>query len=366
MRKILWVFLISIFIMGTLAACANNEGENQTDQASSVNNEPSNDLVEESDLDSNTTPSESQDSSESEVVETQEMDEAEAELIRVAEPGGINLGNIANSGFWTFQGQEVFYTAGHDLGIYNLETGDLSKLENHGGHHRYIVGNDIYFSHITGIRKADLSTGDYVQLTNFTATYINVYEDWVYFVNYKEDDKVYRMRTDGSDLQELSSLESVRILLQYDGYLYFNPYSEYNKLYRMQLDGSDLVMINDQWVDFFMIYEDKLYMSQEGIPGIYTSNLDGSMISKLTDYYGPYINIVNDYIFYNNTVEKNQLYRMKLDGSENELWLDQRVSYMCVNDGYLYFFNNKDPELGVVRMHYDSKELEAVDLPRTF
>ena len=366
MRKVLCIFLIFIFFMGTLAACGNNEGEKETDQALTVNNEPSNVIVEENETNPNSDDSESQENTDSEVVETQVPDESEEVVERVAEPGGMNLGNIANSGFWTFQGQEVFYTAGHDLGIYNLETGDLSKLDYHGGHHKYIVGNDLYFSHITGIRKADLSTGEYVQLTNFTATYINVYEDWVYFVNYREDDKVYRMRTDGSDLQELSSLESVRILLQYDGYLYFNPYSEYNKLYRMKLDGSDLVMINDQWVVFFMIYDDKLYMSQEGIPGIYVSNLDGSNISKLTDYYGPYLNIVNDYIFYNNAVENNQLYRMKLDGSQNELWLDQRVSYMCVNDDYLYFFNDKDPDLGVVRMHYDSRELEVMNLPTTF
>jgi hypothetical protein len=357
--------------MGSLTGCGNNEGENQTDPALAVNNAAANPIVEENETTSNNQVVENEAADEAEenpsgetaVDETITTDEA---IERVPEPGGMNLGNIANSGFWTFQGPEIFYTAGHDLGIYNLETQQVSKLDYHGGHHKYIVGNDLYFSHITGVRKADLRTGDYVQLTNTTASYINVYEDWIYFVNYREDDKVYRMKTDGSNIQELSSLESVRILLQHDGYLYFTPYSEYNKLYRMKLDGSDLVMINDQWVPFFMIYDDKLYMSQHGEYGIYQSALDGSGKSKLTDYYGDYFNIVNDHIFYSNSVENYQFYRMNLDGSENQLWLDQRVNYMCVNDDYLYFFNDKDPDLGVVRMHYDSRELEVMDLPRTF
>lgn len=251
-EKLLWGFIILMFAFGALTACGNNDSGEDTP----VNDAPSEALVETNDtqeqepVDKGDTEGEPTEANPGTELEPDETVTPEEGIERVAEPGGMNLGNIANSGFWTFQGPELLYTAGHDLGIYNLETGDLSKLDHHGGHHKYIVGNDLYFSHITGVRKADLRTGDYEQLGNQRARYINIQDDWIYFVNSMDSDTVYRMKTDGSDLQQLSTLSSVRCLLQYDGYLYFNPNSENNRLYRMKLNGSDLVMINDQWIPF--------------------------------------------------------------------------------------------------------------------
>jgi hypothetical protein len=195
---------------------------------------------------------------------------------------------------------------------------------------------------------------------------MNVHEDWIYFVNENDDDTVYRMKTDGSEMKQLSTLDSVRSLLYHDGYLYFVPNTDYYVLYRMKSDGSDLTVINEDWIEFFIIFDNKLYVSQLGEDGIFRSDLDGTGKIKLTDYYSDFFNITNGYIFYNNTEENSQqahLYRMKLDGSNNTLWLDQAVGYMCVNDGYLYFYNEKDEEPHVYRMYYDNKELELVDLP---
>ncbi|MCD4712315.1 MAG: DUF5050 domain-containing protein [Clostridiales bacterium] len=359
MRKLLWIVMIVVFAMWGLSGCGGSEEVVASEQISEESGKNAEEVVASGE---NVEEAETEAAAE-EVADTEVVVVSEEKVERVADADGINLGNIANSNFWSFQGNELFYTANYDVGIYNLETGDLSKVENHGGNNSYVVGNDLYFSHITGIRRADLSTGEYVQLSNSRANYINVHEDWVYFVNSMDNDTIYRMKTDGSEPQQLSILSSVRCLIQYDGYLYFNPYSEYNKLYRMKLDGSELVMINDQWVPFFMIYDGKLYMSQHGEYGIFRSELDGSGKTKLTDYYGDFFNITSDNVFYNNAAENYQLYRMKIDGSENELWLEQSVVYMCVNDGYLYFFNEKDAERRVHRMRYDSKELELMNLP---
>lgn len=354
MIKKIWLLVFLVFSLWIFVACAIPDVANGNET-----NEIEGEVVgQDSEIDSEA----QEESEDSEVTETV-VDGSQKPIDRVADEEGVNLGNIANSNFWVFQGNELFYPANFDLGIYNLDSGLVSKVEYHAGHYPYIAGNDYYFSHITGIRRADLKTGEYIQLSHEGGRYINVVGDWVYFVNNKDDDRVYRMKTDGSEMQQLSTMYDVRGLLAYKGYLYFNPYSEYNKLYRMKDDGSDLTMINEQWIPFFMIYKDELYMTQHGEYGIFKSALDGSGKTKLTDYYGGYFNILNDYIFYNNEVEGYQLYRMKTDGSDNVLWLPQSVIYTCVNEGYLYFFNDKDPEMRVHRMYYDSKELEVLNLP---
>jgi len=68
---------------------------------------------------------------------------------------------------------------------------------------------------------------------------------------------------------------------------------------------------------------------------------NGKNRKTITSDYAGYLTIVNDYIYYINASDGNKVYRMKIDGTQEQKISDDKTYNMCVYKGYVYFTANE-------------------------
>lgn len=300
---------------------------------------------------------------------------SESEAIQTTNPpepavfntiGGLP-GNIANTSFWGFQGNTLYYTANYDLGILNLETGDVSKIKNAAGNYYQILGDYAFQSNLMGLNKINLKTGEITNLTPDFAGSINAVDGWLYYINGKDSNTIYKVDMNGQNREKLSDLVDVSILIYYKDQLYFNRYWNAWEIFKMNTDGSNVVMLQEKWIDFFIIHDDLIYISDMtyGAEGLFRFDLNGGNRVKLTDAYGDFMNVCGDYLFFINALDGNKLYRIHLESLAMEKVLDFNVSHIHAYGDYLYMYNTQDPEYRVHRMHIVGNTLEPMNMPST-
>ncbi|MCY6371165.1 DUF5050 domain-containing protein [Clostridium ganghwense] len=93
---------------------------------------------------------------------------------------------------------------------------------------------------------------------------------------------------------------------------------------------------------------------EDGKRYLYKKKIDGSSKIKLTDDTPFYINVVGDYIYYNNTSDNNNIYRIKTDGTGREKISEDEVQEIYVEGNNIYYINLEDWKL--YRLSIDKKE----------
>jgi len=355
--KRMCVFFIILLILSLLAGCSNDVTATSND-AMIQNSGEVGDSIDEA-----LTQADSEDESVTDTEEEASKDEDTHTMKDVPNIVGGLPGNIANGSFWGFQGNTMYYTANYDLGVYNLVTGEVYKIKNAAGNSYQVLGDVLYESSLMGIRKVNLVSGEITNLYNDFAECINAVDGWLYYINAKDDDKIYKMDVDGGSRQSLSDLDNVSTLIYYDGQLYFNRDWNSWEIYKMNLDGSNLVMLQQDWIETFIIDNDWIYFSDQG-EGIFRFDLNGGNKAKLTDSYSDQINICGGYLFYKNSNDENKFYKLNLTDFSTEKVLDYAISYFSAYEDYLYFHDVSDPEVRLHRMRYDGNQAELFDLPK--
>ncbi len=79
----------------------------------------------------------------------------------------------------------------------------------------------------------------------YTPSSINVLDDWIYFANYRDGFSIYRVQTDGTDVEKLVDGYCSDLYVAESG-IYFDWRDECNnrRLFRMNLDGSEQKLIS--------------------------------------------------------------------------------------------------------------------------
>jgi len=106
-------------------------------------------------------------------------------------------------------------------------------------------------------------------------------------------------------------------------WIYYINYANGDKLYRVSLDGKNDMKVNDDKSWHFNVKDDWIYyVNTADLDRIYKIRVDGTEKVKLNDIESTNVNILDDWIYYNADYKSNfgsDLYKMKLDGTENTL-----------------------------------------------
>ena len=261
---------------------------------------------------------------------------------------GNSIGNIRNYGYATTEGNHIYYISpsekGDKISIYkckkngkNIETLLTESLEIYG---------------------------------------LNVSGDYLYFIGidmsqdkYKDDDsvnnKIYKMRTNGKDLQVINDNEfnndSYEIYVIKDRIYYMGR--DYN-VYSMDLNGENKQVINDDETGFIGINDQYIILNkkdEEGNVVTYSMNLDGTDKKEITGERLYSVNIVGDDVYYVNT-DKN-VYKANIKTGENELISETSAYNMNVTNKAIYFMNYTDESenyIGIYKMKLDGTEESLV------
>ena len=243
---------------------------------------------------------------------------------------GNTIGNIRNYGYAVRQGGWIYYLSPNEgstqSGIFKVKPNGSGKKELYMGSmdilSMNVVGKYIYF---IGISSEAYSEEDTL------------------------DNKIYRMKTDGSDLTVINDNEfndnCYEIYVINNSIYYIGVDAN---IYKMKLDGSNKEMVAENGTgylgisDKYIVYNKTLDDNPDGYV-TYIMNLDGSNARPIIEGKRLYsINIDGKYIYYTN--EEKVVYRTKIDSNQEELITEKTAYNLNLEGKYLYFLNYADIE----------------------
>lgn len=284
---------------------------------------------------------------------------------------GNTQGNLNNNAWAAGQGDWIYYST-FDA-IYKMKKDGTAnqKICNYSGISMSVCGDWIYFSEdnyiYSRIRtdgtnyKKILKDVSYLTVVNRKIYYtdketgymyridengrnkvllikqdcgrsVNVLEDMIFW---SEGENFYRSDINGKNIKCVENF-SFNNIVAYKGYLYESAnvdISDYNGKFVKQLfenGGAMDINISDDWI-YFSYWDDK--------GCIYKCKLDGSGMQKLNDISATDVTVVGNWIFYLKmeyedngdgtfSGHSSDLYRMKIDGSDNQIISKWDWSYL--------------------------------------
>lgn len=286
---------------------------------------------------------------------------------------GNSVGNYANSGLMAEKDGWVYYN--DSGGLFRRKTDDsmVTLISEHPAFNISVVGDWVYFlssdaySDKTWLYKVktDGTNEEKIKDANvfaFLWTSCLVIDDKIYYVNNNDQNRLYSMKTDGSEItrltntlaypfisdgkwifaitseldelvirklsmdgiykSKLADASSSSIFIPYQGWVYYTD-PEMN-FYRIRYDGTLKEKVAEWKVNALNIYGDRLYFValDEGISTLYSSDLEGKDRIQMARVSANNLQIAGGWIYgkvigFYKTNDSN--FRIKLDGTQLEI-----------------------------------------------
>lgn len=232
-------------------------------------------------------------------------------ILNVKNSFGNSFGNIMNSA-WIQETEDFIYyspvNAGHKLYSMNKKTGEISKL-------------------------LDYSPG-----------YMNILEDYIYFDN----NKIIRIKTDGTDLQELSSNYAQDVIVEKD-WIYYDNFGSSGELLKIKTDGKSTVKISDDDASCINIVDDYIYYSNSrDRRSIYKIKKDGTGRTKLNNDKSEYVNVFDEWIYYSNASDGQKIYKININGTGRTKVTNTPATGLNYSNGKLVYRNSITKDLDYI------------------
>ena len=217
----------------------------------------------------------------------------------------------------------------------NIATGGIAVL---GGSASYY--SDLNKSgHLTGTRNGLLAEDK--------AAYLNLADGWIYYVNGSDNNRIYRIKTDGSDRTRLTD-DAAGMLHLAGNRLFFQNRTEGGGLYSTALDGSGKRRITPDLAPSFMVYEGYVYYRNDSEGGaLYRSSIDGFEQLALTGAATSCVTVYDGHVYYINSGADGRIYRIPTAGGTATAVTSASAAEYTIAGGNLFF--RGDTQTGVYR-----------------
>lgn len=288
---------------------------------------------------------------------------------------GNTIANIRNYGYTATQGEWVYYTAPSEdatsISIYKAKKDGTEKQELVKDTWTVlglnVSGNYIYF---IGIFETPVQSSATLDTTEAVIDTLN--------------NNIYRMKTDGTELEIINSNEfhdNCYEIYVIDKKIYYIGVDA--NIYYMDLDGSNKTKLNDDKTGFLGITKDYIILNLEKkseenkeentvdneVPQTNTTiyetcimNIDGTDKKTLTGERLYSINVVDEYIYYINA--DKSIYKIKVDGTDKTLISDKVIAYnLNVTKDKIYYMSSladNPNKLAIYTMNLDGSDNKMV------
>ena len=260
---------------------------------------------------------------------------------------GNTVGNISNYGLAAEYEGMVYYSNLRDEGrLYKkgLENGIPQLVtDDHVGFIN-VFDDWVYYRNDDGIYKIRTDGSERTQLSNDDVMFINVVDDWIYYINYAG---IYKIKIDGSERTLLKEVDYVTCLNVVDGWIYYVSQG----INKMKIDGSKHTRLTEKSESnlaedeeqVYLVYsmnvvDNQVYYASHN--GIFKMDTDGRNIMKLSEDYSTIINVSKGWLFYVDMSEGWwNIYRIKTDGTNKARINDVRSSNIYIIGNKVYYYN---------------------------
>lgn len=196
---------------------------------------------------------------------------------------------------------------------------------------------------VTGVEPEHYLSGN--TQGNLQAGGFLAYADGWYYFRSNDEEKLYKMRPDGSDAQKLSD-HTARLISVYGDYVYFVEEHGYVGIYRVKTDGTEEVQLFGSETTFMGIIGDRLYYL-DSYDGLYCRDLaedpdstawGGDPIFEDHEVIdGVYQMCFDGETLYYTTYQLDGLWRVSLSGGPPEILTDRSADHPVLAGNYLYY-----------------------------
>lgn len=253
--------------------------------------------------------------------------------------------NYNNGGLAIRLGNYIYYRS-------DLPYSSLSRMNLDGSNNKVItaiasVTNSYEQNPITGIGNKIYFESPY----NLPSVlYVNEFQPYgrsfKYNRIYIKGDKVYSTNNsqiyvyDGTTgVEELFSTGFNYDLFFYLDNLYFKQASAYgSKLFKQNLNSKTVVELTQNNISKFTIYNNEIYFIDEDDKKLYKTDLNGGNKKLVLEDQLMELNVSNGWIYYSNALDGRKLYKAKIDGTSRTKLNDIPTTLINVVDNWIFYY----------------------------
>jgi hypothetical protein len=207
-----------------------------------------------------------------------------------------------------------------------------------------------------GNSSSNLINGDgMIAVDKYDASAIEVEsEDYIYYINLKDEKKLYKMKATGNGKEKVIDESVSRISIIGDYIYYIDKYGSICKFNKVK--KQKCVIQKEKCVEY-VVSGYWIYYIQDKTTGIYKIRTDGEYNELVINEYGYDLNSLNnDYLYYitksSKTVTENSISIIDVNTKEKTI-LNYNASHLvCENQGSLYYLDeSNNNQLNV--LYYD-------------
>ena len=180
--------------------------------------------------------------------------------------------------------------------------------------------------------------------------------NWIYFTQLNEGYAIYKMRTDGSNLQRIGNIRGGDLNVVGD-WLYFGNIDDRGRPYKIRTDGSLLSGPLGDECGLFSVAGDWIYYgnySQNGV--LYKSKTDGSETIPMIDSTGEIASTYDGWVYYSGY---GGFFRIPVNGGDPQVLVGEWKADYCISDGWFYYIENSNLK-SVHRIRLDGSDQSVV------
>ncbi len=270
----------------------------------------------------------------------------------IDQDGPVNLsgntgGNIINSGLVAVQGETVFFRSNQGGALHEAAFDDDQALMIGTDSALYInvSGDWIYYSNgDDNNRIYRIGTDGSVRtpVTRSSAAFVTLQEDWIYYIDLDDDNKICRITTAGAERTVVADDHALTFSID-DDWIYYINQSDGNRIYRVGTDGSSREKIIDSASCCPQVYSGKLfYINESDGSKVYSADIDGSGPNAITSGQAGFLNVDENWIYYSAPADGYAIYMVKHNGSdETRLYAGPAYSLNFVGN-WIVFLDQPD------------------------
>ncbi|WP_432664426.1 DUF5050 domain-containing protein [Wukongibacter baidiensis] len=253
---------------------------------------------------------------------------------------------------YTLIDNQIYYRSMEDessLYRFNINTEENTKIVDEGVNGYYISEGYIYYMNSSDekIYRVNLDGRNKEKITDQKLYSFIVKDDWIYGVDldFNKGSKLYRVKTNGTELRKIADNANLSIsnIFAYEDWIFYINSKDNRTLYKVKMDGSENVRVtNSINIKTFRYSNDSVYFIDECRDNyLYGIDENSSNISLLSNEKMRHITITDDWIFYTNPIDSNKLYKVKKDGTKKTKITNDNLPIGFMIDGdWIYYTNH--------------------------
>jgi len=223
-----------------------------------------------------------------------------------------------------------------------------------------LQGESIYFRSNDGgsLYEADLAIGEIKMISTDSVLYINVIGESIYYCNRDDYNRIYRVGTDGGGRAPVTR-SGASFLILTEEWLYYLDHNDDHKVYKVPVEGGERLKIADVSADSLLIHESWIYFVSSIDSRLYRIKNDGSMQEMISKNEICCPSFDDGWVFYVDKAEGSRLAKMRPDGSDKLTLTDHQASFVNAAGGWVYYVA-VDEGFALNRIRADGTEISTL------